>query len=104
MISLMISQNIQLTFQPNLTAAKIVSVSAFKSQLRAFGRFFVGATHMSTAFEMLSAALENAIANVDEAKALQPQPECAPAQLAIIAAIDSPKKITVESFANMSVS
>ena len=48
--------------------------------------------------------VKNAMPSVDEMNALQPQPEAAPAQLAINAAIDSPKKITVLSLARMSVS
>ena len=48
--------------------------------------------------------VKKAIANVEDRNALQPQPEAAPAQLAISAAIDNPRKITVLSLASMSVS
>ena len=48
--------------------------------------------------------VKKAIDSVDERNALQPQPDFAPAQLAINAPIDSPKKITVLNLAKMSVS
>ena len=48
--------------------------------------------------------VKKAIPSVEDMNALQPQPVFTPAQLAISAAIDSPRKITVLNLARMSVS